>query len=36
MALEAQAVDTGDEDEQRKRLIRKLIAQAGSELWDEA
>jgi len=36
MALEAQAMDTGDEDEQRKRLIRKLIEQAGSELWDDA
>jgi predicted DNA-binding mobile mystery protein A len=35
MALEAQTVDTRDEDEQRKRLIRQLIAQAGSELWDE-
>ncbi|MBV5271189.1 MAG: mobile mystery protein A [Afipia sp.] len=36
MALEAQAMDTRDEDEQRKRLIRKLIEQAGSELWDDA
>jgi predicted DNA-binding mobile mystery protein A len=36
MALEAQAMDTGDEDEQRKRLIWKLIEQSGSELWDEA
>lgn len=36
MALEAQAVDARDEDEQRKRLIRRLIEQAGSELWDEA
>ena len=36
MALEAQAVDTRDEDEQSKRLIRQLIEQAGSELWDEA
>ena len=35
MALEAQTVDTRDEDEQRKRLIRQLIEQAGSELWDE-
>jgi len=35
MALEAQAVDARDEDEQRKRLIRKLIEQAGSELWDD-
>ena len=36
MALEAQTVDARDEDEQRKRLIRQLIEQAGSELWDEA
>ncbi len=36
MALEAQAMDTRDEDEQRKRLIWKLIEQAGSELWDDA
>lgn len=36
MALEAQAMNTRDEDEQRKRLIRKLIEQAGSELWDDA
>jgi predicted DNA-binding mobile mystery protein A len=35
MALEAQALDTGDENEQRKRLIRRLIEQAGSELWDD-
>lgn len=35
MALEAQTVDARDEDEQRKRLIRQLIEQAGSELWDE-
>jgi predicted DNA-binding mobile mystery protein A len=35
MALEAQALDTGDEDEQRKRLIRRLIEQAGSELWED-
>ena len=34
MALEAQALDANDEDEQRKRLIRQLIEQAGSELWD--
>ena len=36
MALEAQAVDTRDEDEQRKRLIRRLVEHAGSELWDNA
>ncbi|MEK6663273.1 MAG: mobile mystery protein A [Pseudomonadota bacterium] len=35
MALEAQTVDTRDEDEQRKRLIRQLIEQAGSELWED-
>ena len=35
MALEAQTMDARDEEEQRKRLIRQLIAQAGSELWDE-
>jgi predicted DNA-binding mobile mystery protein A len=36
MALEAQAMDDRDEDEQRKRLIRKLVEQSGSELWDDA
>lgn len=36
MALEAQALDTPDVDEQRKRLIWKLIEQSGSELWDDA
>jgi len=36
MALEGQAVEAGDEDEQRLRLIRRLIEQAGSELWDDA
>ena len=36
MALEAQSVDTRDEDEQRKRLIRRLVEQAGSKLWDNA
>ena len=35
MSLEAQTVDARDEDEQRKRLIRQLIEQAGSELWDD-
>lgn len=35
MALEAQALNARDEDEQRKRLIRQLIENAGSELWDE-
>ncbi|TXH74917.1 mobile mystery protein A [Thiobacillus sp.] len=36
MALEAQAMDTRDEDKQRARLIRKLVEQAGTELWDDA
>lgn len=36
MALEAQALDASDAEEQRKRLILKLIEKAGSELWDEA
>ena len=36
MALEAQALNTDDETEQRKRLIRRLVEQAGSELWDDA
>jgi predicted DNA-binding mobile mystery protein A len=36
MALEAQALSTDDEAEQRKRLIRRLVEQAGSELWDDA
>lgn len=35
MALEAQAVDSRDEEEQRKRLIRQLIEQAGSDLWED-
>ena len=35
MALEAQTLNARDEKEQRKRLIRQLIEQAGSELWDE-
>lgn len=34
MALEAQGVDAGDEQEQLKRLSRRLIEQAGSKLWD--
>ena len=36
MVLEAQAMEARDEDEQRTRLIRKLIEQAGSKLWDDA
>ena len=35
MALEAQGVDSSDENEQLKRLYQRLIEQAGSELWDE-
>ena len=34
MALEAQSVDTADEDEQLKRLTRELAANAGARLWD--
>lgn len=36
MALEAQALDSAAENEQRKRLIRQLVEQAGSELWEGA
>ena len=35
MALEAQGVDKEDEAEQLKRLARKLVEKAGSELWEE-
>jgi len=35
MALEAQGVDTADEQEQLKRMIQSLIDKAGSELWEE-
>lgn len=35
MALEAQGVDTADEQEQLKRMIQSLIEKAGSELWEE-
>lgn len=35
MKLEAQGVDTADEDEQLKSLINKLLAQSGSKLWEE-
>jgi predicted DNA-binding mobile mystery protein A len=34
MALEDQSVDTGDDDDQLKRLTRELIHKAGSALWD--
>ena len=35
MSLEAQEVDTNDEEEQLRRLTRRLIEKAGSELWKE-
>lgn len=35
MALESQGVDSSDESEQLKRLARRLIDQAGSDLWKE-
>lgn len=35
MALEAQEVDTADEQEQLKRMIQHLLDKAGSELWEE-
>ncbi|GMQ75670.1 MAG: mobile mystery protein A [Gammaproteobacteria bacterium] len=35
MALEAQEVDTADEQEQLKRLVQRLLDKAGSELWGE-
>jgi predicted DNA-binding mobile mystery protein A len=35
MTLEAQAMDARDEDEQRKRLVRRLVEQAGTELWED-
>lgn len=34
MALEAQVVEAGDEQEQFKLLARQLIEQASSKLWD--
>jgi predicted DNA-binding mobile mystery protein A len=34
MALEAQSVDTADEQEQLNRLTRELAANAGARLWD--
>ncbi len=36
MALEAQGVDTEDEQEQLKRMIQSLLDKAGSELWEDA
>jgi predicted DNA-binding mobile mystery protein A len=35
MALEDQSVASDDEREQLKALTRKLLEQAGSQLWDE-
>ncbi|MHB1098608.1 MAG: mobile mystery protein A [Burkholderiales bacterium] len=35
MALEAQAVEKGDESEQIKRIARQIAEKAGSELWTE-
>lgn len=35
MALEAQGVNTEDEQEQLKRMIQSLIDKAGSGLWEE-
>jgi predicted DNA-binding mobile mystery protein A len=35
MALEAQGVETTDEQEQLKLMIRSLLDKAGSELWEE-
>jgi predicted DNA-binding mobile mystery protein A len=36
MKLEAQGVDALDEDEQLKSLVRQLIEQGGSKLWEES
>jgi len=35
MALEAQGVETSDENEQIKRLVQQLIAKSGSKLWED-
>jgi len=35
MALEAQDVDTADQQEQLRRLVKRLLDKAGSELWRE-
>lgn len=35
MALEAQSVEIGDENEQIKRLVQQIVEKAGSELWWE-
>lgn len=35
MTLEAQGVEPGDEREQLQRLIRELVEQSGSVLWED-
>ena len=35
MALEAQGVETADEEEQLKRMIQSILDKTGSELWKE-
>ncbi len=35
MALEAQNVEKSDEQEQIKRLVKKLLEKAGAELWED-
>lgn len=35
MALEAQALDANDEREQHTRLVRQLVDQSGSALWED-
>jgi predicted DNA-binding mobile mystery protein A len=35
MALEAQGVETSDENEQLKRLVQQFIAKSSSKLWED-
>lgn len=35
MILEAQGVEAGDEEEQLKRMINRLIVKGGSEIWED-
>ena len=35
MSLEAQSVDISDEQEQFKRLVRQMVEQSGSVLWED-
>lgn len=35
MALEAQGVAEADEQEQLKRMVRRLLEKSGSDLWEE-